>query len=97
MPDNTVKCVRAHLFNLDHSLHREIYATIDQIGHPNNPLCDIEGHTAARRSKSSRTHNYDSTHNLMTVYVSSTVNAEGATCVTAIHNVDDMKMLKEDY
>lgn len=82
--------------NLDHYLHQEIYVKVDQIVYPNNRLRDIDEAHCHALAKSVSNYKYGYTVGTRTVYFSSSGNQEGATYMTAVRNVDGMKVLKVD-
>lgn len=97
MFDSIRKAFQAHLLTLDHSPDEEIDEKVDQIDEPNTLLRDIDEPHCVVLAISFR--NYDNSYScsMKTVYLSSTVNSQEATYVTAVHNVNDTKLLEDIY
>lgn len=89
--------VQAPCWNPDHYLHEEIYRKVDQVVNMDKPLNDINESQFRALSKSFCNCNYDHARRMMTVYNSFTVKANGTTYVTAVHNVEGLKLLKAGY
>lgn len=68
-----------------------------QIVDSNNTLRNIYESNCSALEKSLQNYSWDFMRGLMTVYFSSTVNPESATYATAVHNVNEMKFLKDSY
>lgn len=68
---------------------------MDQILVPNNPLCEFDEADCRVLPWSFHNYNYDNAPDMIMVYFSSTLNIEGATYVTAVHNACRMKQLEK--
>lgn len=68
-----------------------------QILDANNPFHNIDEAYCRAQNESVGSYNYNYARGLLTVYLSSTVNPEGGVCVSAVHTVDGMMLLKVGY
>lgn len=91
MTDSIRKAAQNHSLNLDHYLREVIYARMDQITNPNNLLRDIDDARCCVLAELFRDYRYNCAHGLMTVYLSSSISAEGATFDTGVHTVGRLR------
>lgn len=95
--DEIENAFQVHSLNVDHFLLQKIYARVNEVVDPSSLLCDIDEAHCCTLAEQFHIHNYHYGHIMMTVYFSSAVSPEGATHGTAVHNVDNIKLLKEAY
>lgn len=94
---NICRDVKVSPLNTDYYLQEEIYGIVDQKADQSKPLRDIDEAYCGTLARSFCSYNLDHARGMKAVYFSSTVNPEGSTYVTAVHNVDARKVLKYGY
>lgn len=72
-----------------------MHASTDKVLNPSILLCENQEAHCYTLAESFRNYNYNYARGIMTVYVSTAVNREGATYVNAVTTVDDVQVLKE--
>lgn len=97
MSDDIGKVSQVDCLNLCHYLQGDIYARVHHIMDHGNLLRDIDEACCRALHWLLRNENHDHHHWMMTVYVSPTVKPRGAAYVTAGHNVDGTKVLKDGF
>lgn len=97
MPDDNEKPDQIYLLILGHYLHYGIYARVDQIAHPNNSLRDTDDTRCCVLGEWFHNCNYKYALGSMIVHLCSSLTPKGATCTTAVHKVDSLKLLKAGY
>lgn len=97
MTDNISKASQVHHLSLDHYLPDKSNARVDQTVDSSSSLRTTDEAYCRAPAESSLNYNYKYAYDMTMVYVSSTVNTEGATYTTAMHNIDGRKLLKDDY
>lgn len=95
--DDTGKVFQVHPLSVDTLTAKKIHTRVSQIVYTNNPLHEIDSSRCCTMAESFRNYKYDFVRGMMKVYFSNTVNLNGVTCTTAVHNVNGMKLLMDGY
>lgn len=89
--------LQTHLLDIKHYLHEDINTRVYQTVDPNSPLHNndvVHCHTLVATV---RHYNHEYVRGIMTVYFSLTVNPEGVTYASAVHNFYRLKVQKNSY
>lgn len=97
MPDDIGNALQGHQSNLQHYLHEELYKRMGPVVDPTKLLPIVDEAYCCAPAEPFRNHRYDYARGMMMVYLSSTVNSEGTTYVTAVYTVNYMMLLKDGY
>lgn len=91
------KAVQVSLINVGHYGREEIYASVDQILNPNNPLQDVDETHYPALTEFLCLYKYDYASGMITVNFFRAVRPESVAHESAEHNVDGRKSVKDGY
>lgn len=97
MCDDVGKAVQVHHLNCKHYRHEGIYARVNQIVDPSSPLHDTDEAYIRALPELFCNWKYDYARDMTKAYFSPAVNTGGALYRSAVHNIQDKKLLKHRY